>query len=165
MKAITIISALGVAALVGGVGLHYAVDQGSHVVLRESIQPQTTAAAVDTFTPPANVVHCGEAALLKNGKLSNQEAFDCFQQHLLNCSPADFIAVRDNGNIKYSRTIIEAKGPQCMVREAYIAIAKTDLVGKGMTCAYNPLLPLSQEINYRSCVGILRDELFNQLPQ
>jgi hypothetical protein len=164
MRTTKILIVLGLISLFAGTGIHYIVDHSGQMAIMDTTQAPGQAAAVDVFVPPANLVHCGESTMSKTGKLINQEAYACFEQHLLNCAPADFVAVVDGGNIKYSRTIMERQGQQCMVRESYLSIAKHDLIGKGMTCAYNPMLPMTQEINYRNCTGALRDELFNRLP-
>lgn len=164
MKKILIFIFIGLAAIAGGVGVHYATSRVDSVRVVVDLPKEAVQASVaEVFTPPLNVVHCGESAMLKNGKLTDQKAYDCFEQYLRSCSPADFVAITENGNIKYLRTIIESRSGTCLVREAYLAIAKADLIGKSMTCAYNPTLPFTQVINYRNCVGTLRDELFNRL--
>jgi len=159
MRTFNIIIIVGLIALIGGVGIRYSLESGKAVPVNGQ------ASVISTVLEDANIPHCGEAIMSEKGVLSDQQPYMCFARHLQECSPADFIAVIDSGNIKYSRTIKELRDGQCFVKESYTAVAKKDLIGKSMLCAYDPKLPLSQEINYRNCTGELRDELFNRLPQ
>lgn len=159
MRNFKIVAVAGFLVLLGGVGVRYAVERGS-------MGGRATEMAASALSMvESGVVLCGEARMSAVGELANQQPYLCFAQHLRECSPANLVASVEQGKIKYSRTIQDLRNGRCMVREVYTAIAKPDLIGKSMLCAYDPNLSLDQPINYRDCTGELRDELFNRLPQ